>query len=60
MSVLSIILTTVPAKIRPKLLQAFKATETEVAFTGSKVVLSGIVGLPKALLDDLEQYRFAG
>ncbi|ORX40873.1 kinase-like domain-containing protein [Kockovaella imperatae] len=54
-SVLSTILATVPDRLRFQVLKAFKSIGPGVGSAQSRMLFSGVVGLSKPILDDLEQ-----
>lgn len=58
--VLAILLTSVPDRARSSVLKSLKAIGSGVGFAQSRAVLGGIPGLPKPLLDDVEQCCVAG
>ena len=59
-TVLSTILAATPARCQQQVLRTFKALGSSLGFSQARAVLSGIAGLPKPLLDDLEQSCVAG
>ncbi|ORY27989.1 hypothetical protein BCR39DRAFT_588886 [Naematelia encephala] len=59
-SVLASILASVPDRSRPHVLKAFKSMSASTSVTQARQHLSTVAGLPKQVLDDLEQCCQAG
>ena len=58
--VLSVLVASAPDRLRSQVLKAFKSIGSGVTFAQSRTQLSGVAGLPKPILDDLEQCCITG